>query len=261
MRAPLAKKSPFKKRVYMRMLERWNLEHAAAIHFTANAEKQEYEEAGLPLRRAVVIPNGLDAEALPEGDPSVFRKKIGIDPDKKIVLSLGRLSWKKGFDTLIPAFAKMAKDVPNAILVIAGKDDEGYMPEMQKLIDASAARSSIVLAGEVEGQERSAAYRSASVFALPSYAENFAGSVAEAMHFGVPVVVSPEVGLAEQVRLSGSGSVVEKDENAVAAELIRLMKDGKSALEMGTRGKAFAATLSYEKVAERFIEVYKEMAT
>ena len=53
--------------------------------------------------------------------------------NKKIILSLGRINWKKGFDTLIPAFAEVLKEEPNAVLVIAGKDD-GYKKEAENLV-------------------------------------------------------------------------------------------------------------------------------
>ena len=56
MRAPLEKKSAFRKKLYLNLLEKKNLAAAAAIHFTADLEREEYEAMGLPLKKAIVIP-------------------------------------------------------------------------------------------------------------------------------------------------------------------------------------------------------------
>lgn len=260
MRAPLEKKSPLKKSLYMALMERKNLENADAIHFTTEAEKIEYGTLGYRLRKAVVIPNGLDAETMPPGDMQGFRKKFRIAPEKRVILFLGRLNWKKGLDTLIPAFAMVAKEIPEAVLLIAGGDDENYKETLDKLVDACDVRDKVVFTGPLDGAERSAAYQSAEVFVLPSYAENFAITVAEAMHFGVPVVVSENVGLAPEVARAETGIVVRKEERAAAAAMVELLRDTRSARAMGERGRALvAAEFSYDKVARAFLGAYNEI--
>ena len=73
-------------------------------------EKQEYFNSGLPMKDSIIIPNGIDNEEFNKKvSTRIFRKKFKILEDKKIVLFLSRLSWKKGFDTLIPAFAEVIK--------------------------------------------------------------------------------------------------------------------------------------------------------
>ena len=64
--------------------------------------------------------------------------------------------------------------------------------------------------GPVHGAEKWQLIRAADVFALPSYNENFGNAVLEAMACGVPVVVTPEVGLAGAVRDAGAGLVVRR---------------------------------------------------
>lgn len=260
MTAPLEKKSPLKKRLYMGLLERKNLENADAVHFTTESEKREYESLGYRLRRGLVIPNGLDSDSLSPGDPAAFRKKFGIAPEKKIVLFLGRLSWKKGLDTLIPAFAEVAKEFPDAVLVIAGVDGENYRPTLNRLVAESGAGEKVIFTGSADSREKTEAFRNAEVFVLPSYSENFAITVAESMYFGVPVVVSEEVGLAPVVSASGAGLVVRKDTTAIAQAIAEVLRDPARAREMGERGLSTAANkFSYDKVAEAFMGAYKEI--
>ena len=260
MRIPLEKRSRWKKGLYIKLIERGNLAHADAIHFTTEMERQEYESVGLPLRPAIVIPNGLDPDTLPRGEGAAFRKKHGIAANKKIVLFLGRLSWKKGLDTLIPAFAATARMIPEALLVLAGGDDEHYQPVVERLVEGSGIRDKVRFVGPLEGKDRSSAYQAASVFALSSYAENFAVTVAEAMHFGVPVVVSEEVGIASWVRRADAGIVAPKDNTKFAEALVEILRDHARGREMGERGKAMVAKeLTYASVARRFLDAYEDI--
>lgn len=257
MLAPLEKKSRFKKSIYMSLVERRNLENADAIHFTTEPEKLEYEKLGYRLRQSVVIPNGLDPDSLSPGDPEAFRKKFGIGPEQRIVLFLGRLSWKKGLDTLIPAFAEVTKEFPDAVLVVAGVDGENYRPTLDKLVASSGLQEKVIFTGSTDSREKTEAFRNADVFVLPSYSENFAVTVAESMYFGVPVVISEEVGLAKVVRESESGLVVQKEVGAVAEAIASILRDPALARAMGEKGISTAANnFSYEKVAEAFLSAY-----
>ena len=102
------------------------------IHCTVPAEKEHYERHKLPFREALVIPNGIEEDDFSNSpERGYFRKSFGIDPNKKIILFLGRLNWKKGLDTLIPGMAKVVASEPEAVLVIAGGDEGGYKKEVQ----------------------------------------------------------------------------------------------------------------------------------
>jgi glycosyltransferase involved in cell wall biosynthesis len=258
MRAPLRSKQ-LKKALYIAAIEKRNLRNATAIHFTAAIEKEEYDTLGLPRQGSVLIPNGLDTETLAPGDGTAFRKRFGIRPEQKVVLFLGRISWKKGLDTLLESFGGLARELPDAVLVIAGGDDEGYMPTVQKLIAGQDISSRVVMTGTLQGEDRSNAYAAADVFILASYAENFGNSVAEAMHFGVPVVITDAVGLAPQVRAAEAGFVTRKDPLEVKFALFKLLQSPALRRAMGEHGRRLVKEdLSYTAVAGRFLEAYTQ---
>ena len=151
MKEPLEKKSSLKKKIHLFLIAKRDLKNAAAIHFTVEREKEEYLRAGLPLKKAIIIPNGFSSEEFNMGTSDVpnidvntrtsdvqkldFRQKFGINTDKKIVLFLSRLNWKKGLDTLIPAFAEVIKKEPNVVLVLAGPDENNYKKEVESKIE------------------------------------------------------------------------------------------------------------------------------
>ena len=113
------------------------------------------------------------------------------------MLFLGRLSWKKGLDRLLRAFAC----TQTGILAIVGTDDENFAPRLAKLAaDLKIANRVRIVPRTVAGSDKERLFAAAQLFVLPSYSENFGNTVLEAMRRGVPVVVTPEVGAAEIVR-------------------------------------------------------------
>ena len=263
MKEPLKKKSPIKKRIYISLIEKRNLTGANAIHFTAEVEKNEYLAENLPLKKSIVIPNGLDPkefgrEAVGENRVN-FREKFDIGADKKIILSLGRINWKKGFDTLIPALAEVLKEEPDVVFVIAG-DDDGYKKQVESLISSSKLENNVVFTGQLLGEERIAAYRDSDVFVLSSYSENFGMVVVEAMYFEKPVILTEGVGISKEVKNSGAGIVIQKDEKKLAEAILKILGNQELAKKMGEAGKKLVQEeFSGEKVAERWVEAYRNI--
>jgi glycosyltransferase involved in cell wall biosynthesis len=242
------KKSGFKKRLYLNLVEKRNLRGASAIHFTTNLEKKEYEFFGLPKCDSLTIANFLEPIGeFPE--KGSFRTKLGLGEENKIILSLGRLNWKKGFDTLIPAFAQVKKDIPEVKLVIVGGDEDNYKKEIELLITNYQLQNSVIFTGELRGEEKNSAYQDADVFVLPSYAENFAMTVLEAAQCGLPSVVTPAVGLADEIIKNEAGLVIEKNSVKFAEAIIGILQDENRRLEMGRRAKIMAENFVPSKLA------------
>src|SRR5215510_10620493 len=102
--------------------------------------------------------------------------------------------------------------------------------------------------------------RSAALFALPSYSENFGIAVLEAMACGVPVVVTPQVGLAKTVREIGAGLVVEGDARQLGQAIGQLLADPDQREALGTAGRISAETrFSWNAIAGQMAEVYREL--
>ncbi len=250
-----------KKKIYLSLVEKKNLAGASFIHFAVEAEKEEYLKAGLPLKKGVVIPNGLDLEEFNKR-PSLgfFRKKFGINDNGKIVLFMGRLSWIKGFDALIPAFAEVVKKNPDTILALVGGDERGYKKNIQLLITNYRLQNKVIFTDVLKNEDKISAFQDSNVFVLPSYSESFGMVVLEAMYFGLPVVVTDKVGAASNVVRVNAGLVVEKDKSRLAEAILKILQNPKLGKEMGERGKALVEEeFSCLGVAEKFIKVYNEL--
>ena len=214
----------WRKLAWMLLAERRTLERAAALHATSALEAEDAARLDLPLPPVAVVPNGIDPEPW-DGNakelPLAIRSLVEGPP---FFLFLGRISWKKGLDRLIPAM----KAVPGAVLAVAGNDEEGLRPDLERL----AQDGNVVFLGPVQGADKAALLHRTAALVLPSRSENFGNVVLEAWAAGRPVVVTPEVGLAETVRETGAG-IVARD---LGTALRGLLADPEGLDAMGGRG-------------------------
>jgi len=234
------------KRLSYSVIESRILAGAAAIHYTCEQEAAEARELGAP-ETGVVVPNPVDLDpATPAHDPSA----------PPALLFLSRLDAKKGLDLLLPAFARVLKQHPRATLTIAGSGPAEFVEGLKRQSCELAIESAVVWAGFLQGAEKRHALAQAQVFVLPSYSENFGVAVVEAMGAGLPVVVSDQVGLHQEVSSAGAGLVAECTVDSLEAALLRVFKDPALRATMGQRAVTLAKTFSRTAVAAQLAEVY-----
>ncbi len=220
-----------RKKVYLRLVEKANLEAASRVHFTSQQEQRECEQTGLAVR-GLVVPHGIElpigraSETIPENarnDETTDGRNAGKGLGS--ILFLGRLDRKKGLERLITAFGQVVDTLPDAVLTIAGSGDDSYAAGLQSLVDELELTERVRFAGWVQGAEKRALLGSADVFVLPSFSENFGVAVLEALSYGVPVIVSDAVALATEVAHAGAGLVVSGDAASLAEGLRSLHQD------------------------------------
>lgn len=257
---PLAK-GVWKKKAYSRLVERRNLNGAAAIHFTSEEERAEADAFGLKPP-SFVIPNGINlkefAHLPPPGD---FRKNYPEVAGKKLLLFLGRISWKKGLDLLVRAYGALARARDDLHLIIAGPDDEGYRKKVEIWLAEERVQGQATFTGMLTGDKKLAAFVDADVFCLPSYQENFGMAVVEAMACGLPVVISDRVNIWRDIKEAGAGVVAPCDANEVARAVVGLLNDEEAVVRMGARGQGLVQEkYAVEKVAKQMLGIYERVA-
>lgn len=244
-------KNPLLKGLWIAAIERHNLERAAAIHVTSAREAAEAAAFGLTLPMMREIANGftLDDAAGQPVSPAID----AIVRGEPYVLFLGRINWKKGLDRLIGALSR----VPAIRLVIAGNDEENYRAVLDGIAARCGVTPRIAFTGGVHGADKAALLTNATMLVLPSYSENFGNVVIEAMAAGCPVIVSRDVGLADAVRSTGAGLVVDGEPDTLGAAMSRLLGDAQLRREMGERGRVVAhERYTWQAVAAQMEQLY-----
>lgn len=250
-------KSRWAKSAWIGLIERRNMVGAAAIHATSEIERQDLARFGWRLPQVVVIPNGVD-EPAETSESSLSDDVSGAIAGGDYVLSLGRMVWKKGLDRLVAALPT----VPKVRLILAGDDPEGYAALLSRdAVRLGVADRVSILARHVEGADKEALFRGARVFAMPSLSENFGIAAVEAMRRGSPVLVTPEVGVADLVRESGGGIVVPGNPVAMSRGLDRMLGDPDGLIAMGAAGRNYVrARYDWAAVAARVERLYESVA-
>jgi glycosyltransferase involved in cell wall biosynthesis len=239
------------KKLYLMVRMRRDLNCAAALHFTTGAERDLTE----PLRLkapAIVEPNGLDVREFDPLPPAEnFRQRIPQFRDRRIVLFLSRVHPKKGLDLLIPAFARAKRE--NAVLVIAGPDDDGYGTTVRDMVTREGLINDVAFTGMLRGAVRVEAMAAADLFVLPSYQENFGIAVVEALACGCPVIISDQVNIHAEVSQANVGAVVPMDVAQLSEQITRWLADDSLRADAAKRGREFALKrFAWEQIAQRW---------
>ena len=109
----------------------------------------------------------------------------------------------------------------------------------------------------LEGDEKNAVLSGASLLVLPSHQENFGLCVMEALAQSVPVLVSPNVNLAEEIATAGAGWVAPVEKTALADALVEAFADRDELARRGCAGRQLSQKYSWENSARSLADLYR----
>lgn len=245
-------RSRWVKTAWLSLVERRTLEEASFIHATSELEASDICRFGLRLPPVRVVPNGVDIPKAADENCMTTALPILV-PQGPMLLFLGRISWKKGLDRLIPALAQ----VPSAQLVVAGNDEENLTPQLLQIATQVGVASRVTFVGAVHGDVKAALLRAATMLVLPSYNENFGNVVLESLAHGRPVAVTAEVGLAPVVAAAQAGLVLPGTPEAMGLAIANALSDPARLNEMGANGRRMVVEqFSWDAVASQMEVAY-----
>ena len=171
--------------------------------------------------KMVIIPPGVDVchfYPIPSDEAKVY---VGLKPDDRMVLFVGRIERLKGVDTLIEAMCCLQlneKDRPVHLAIIGGNPSASReemtveMARLQKMCDDLGLDQSVVFLGKRDQDKLPYYYSAAEVLVMPSHYELFGMVALEAMACGTPVIASEVGGLAYLVRDGETGFTIPDQE-------------------------------------------------
>lgn len=249
-----------KKRAYMALFARKMFRRAAAVHFTAEAEKEQ----ALPW-----IANGFESvvqacamdfapyESLP--GPELAKAAFpAIAQDRPRILFLSRVHPKKGLELLLEA-GKILHDRKLPIqLLIAGPGEEQYIGQLRTLSNRLGLDGATHFLGMVRGQTKLSVYQWADVFVLPTYQENFGLVLPEAMASGTPVVTTRGTDIWRELQQAGA-RIADHSPTSIAVAIGELLADDALRSELGRRGQNFVKQwLNVETVTAGYERMYRD---
>lgn len=209
---------------------------------------REAVAAGLSPARLVRLPNGVDAAAIAAAPAT----DLDLGPT---VLFLGRLDPAKGVDTLLRAFADVARQVTDATLLVAGEGPE--RPGLELLAAALGLEGRVRFLGR--RSDPFGLLRQATVVAVPSRSEGMSNTLLEAMAAGRAVVASA---IPANREAAGDGALLVPPDDAAALgrALVRALQDAELRDALGAAARArVAARFSIDRVAEGYLELVERL--
>ena len=174
----------------------------------------------------------------------------------------GRLSWEKGVDVMVRAFATIARGRPQARMVIIGEGPD--RARLERLIAAEGLGGQVRMTGQLSRAQTEAALDRAWVQVVPSMVEEpFGNAFAEALMRGTALVAADHGGPSELVDHGQTGLLVPpRDADALSEALAGLLDDREWTERLGAAGRELALSqLTLEHCVDRFVELYEGLLT
>jgi len=217
------------------------------------------------------IPYGVDTDTfgpLETQALQVARRSIsdrhGLDPEGQWILAVGRLVYKKGFDRLVAALAKVRQSAPAAELLIVG--DGPLEDSLRQQAQEAGVGAATHLLGALSHDLLPDYYAAADLVAVPSVhgpagnVDGLPNTFLEGLASGTAVVASRVAGMLDVVGDGNTAVLVpEGDAEALAAALAELLLDGARRRQLGDAARQLAMSrLSWDQAAAHFESVYAE---
>jgi D-inositol-3-phosphate glycosyltransferase len=244
---------------------------AAADRLIANTAQEAEQLVRLygaePGRVSVAHP-GIDLEIFTPGDKRAARARLGLPPDQRLLLFVGRLQPLKAPDILLQAVAELLALDPEryqdvTVAVVGGPSGSGLAQphQLTRLSRRLGIADRTRFVKPVAQVDLAHWYRAADIAVVPSYNESFGLVAVEAQACGTPVVAAEVGGLTTAVRHGESGLLIPGHNPAdYAAACAQLLDHPEKLMEWGARARRHALDFGWAVTAQRLLDAYSEVS-
>lgn len=225
---------------------RWCLRRADVVVALSKSWKELIEKT-LGISNITVVYN-----PCPQVKPS------NIADRDKYILYAGNLSERKGYADLLYSFADVADKCPGWRIVFAGNGEIEKAKILSKKLHIS---DRVTFLGWITGNDKDSAFRYASVYCLPSYAEGFPMGVLDAWAYGLPVITTPVGGLVEILENKKNALVFNPGNIGQLSECIIQICDKDLRENLSAKSLQLAQTTFNIKIINKEIEyIYQNLS-
>ena len=261
----------FSNNVFVKLIQRWKVKYVLKqynhIIVQSNALKQIIEDTN-PDSNISVIPNGVDTEKFSpvknQAEKAQLRDSLGLPTVATIITLVGAVHPRKGTDLLIEAWSQLIKDYPKLNLLLIGpRYDQSrtelleFKKKIERLIAQSNKSENIHFVGQSDKVD---SYLKASdMFVFPSKREGMPNAVLEAMASGVPVVLTPFVGLSEELGVVDQHYLLaDRSGCSLKENILQLLSDPDACDQFSTRARKWILdNMTIKRSVEKYIEVFQ----
>jgi glycosyltransferase involved in cell wall biosynthesis len=217
----------------------------------ADFEIEHYLKEGAPANKIGKLQVGINLDEYKD-------LPVKVKSEYKTILFLGRLDKIKGIDILIDAFARLNRQ--DVRLVIAGPD-YGCEQRLRLRTEWLGVNGQVSFTGAIYGNHKIEMLANADVFVMPSRYEMWGLTFVEALACGTPVILSENCGGAEKIKAHHPlGCVAKLDADSLALAINTMLDNGFADIPAYREYRQkWATKYSWDSIAERSIDIYKEL--
>ena len=215
-----------------------------------------YRLAGKPVK---VIPTGIPVDDYKDGDSRWLRQRLGIRPDERVLIFVGRLGREKNVGFLLEAFQRVRAALDGVHLVLVGDGPE--RPRLERLAREAGLARQVHFTGTFAREQVIQALHGADLFVIASTTETQGLATLEAMAAGLPVVGVDAPGTHDMVQNGIQGLLRPEDPAAFADAVVSLLTNDTKYRQCAARARARAEALSSREMALRLVGAYQELLT
>lgn len=235
------------KNVFFSFMARQAAEKASVISADSPQYITELKKTGARVKNLYVVPYPVNTNLVKSNVSGVaqLKKTLQISRDAVVLLGVGRLVHKKGFQYLIPAFQRVIQRREKVILIIVGSGD--FKGALEVMIGKLKLEEHVRLVGNIERDRIGLYYNAADIFIMPSIKDEQGNiddrpvALLEAIATGLPVIATNFPGNALSIENKRSGFLIpEKNVDAISAAISQLISSSSLRKSMSTRAKKIA---------------------
>lgn len=201
----------------IRPMIRYALRKSTGAIAVCQALKDAMVELGIPGEKIEVIGNGVDTERFHPVEQEESRRLLGLSGILPILIAVGSLIPRKGYQFLIPAIAKIVPRYPRLGLFIIGEGS--YRPALETLIQEHKLTAHVHMIGHKSNEKLRLWYNAGDLSCLVSSREGWPNVILESLACGTPVVATGVWGAPEVITSPDLGIIVKQRIDDIAEGL------------------------------------------
>lgn len=234
---------------------------ADKIVFISKHNIEIAEEMG--LKNVIYLPHIFDDERWINQEIYLISKKEAISDlekhkNKNLILFIGQMKLRKGWDVILEAMACLNKDVNAKLIFVTQSEKEPE--ELSHKINELGIKNKVIFLGRVDGEELKKIYQISKLVVLPSRYEGFGLATIEAWEMQKPVVASDVIAINEHAKNNYNALLVPPENPKALAEAIeKIIKDEQLCAKLIHGGNETLKTLKSPEARNQWLQFYKNL--
>ena len=206
-----------------------------------------------------ILPTGIPAQDYRQGNGARFRREFGIDPDRPVMLTVGRVAFEKNISFLVKVVKQVRESIPDVLFLIAG---EGPMlASLKKRVRKEGLQQQVLFVGYLDRTTTlQDCYRAANVFVFASRTETQGLVLLEAMAQELPVVSTAVMGTRDVLEDQQGCLVVPEDIGLFAEKVEQVLTSEPLQQQLAQTGKTYASKWTASRYAKELAKLYQQLS-